>query len=138
MKLRIRAALAALAMMLGLGGAVAVAAPAQAAWTDCPDHYFCLWTGINGNATGTRYQWHYNTFVDSYHNGIRLESGISNRGWSFYNRTHAAVIIFDANNCSTASWHREMQNNQYASAPGSDWGGRVSSLQLWNASPLTC
>jgi hypothetical protein len=136
MRNRIIAALVALAAALGIG--LGVASPAQAAWADCPDHYFCLWTGINGNATGTRYQWHYNTFVDSYHNGIRLPSGISNRGWSFYNRSHAAVIIFDAVDCNTGSWNREMQNNQYASAPGSDWGGRVSSLQLWNASPLRC
>jgi hypothetical protein len=136
MRNRIMAALVALAAMLGLG--LGVASPAQAAFSDCPDHYFCIWVGPNGGATGTRFQYHYNTFVDSYHNGIRLPSGVANRGTSFYNRTHAAVIIFDANNCDVAQWNREMQNNQYANAVGSDWYDRVSSIQLWNASPLKC
>lgn len=132
MRNKIKIFLMALAVALGLG--VGVAAPAQAAWTDCPDYYFCIWTSTN--ATGSRYQYHYNTFVDSYHNGIRLGSGITNRGYSFYNRTHVWVGIFDSTNCNKSPWWRGMDNNQYATSQGSDWGGRVSSVQLGNAIPL--
>ena len=110
------------------------AVPAQAAWSDCPDYYFCIWT--NTNATGSRYQYHYNTFVNSYHNGIRLGSGVANRGYSFYNRTHYWVGIFDDGTCHKSPWWRIMTNNQYATAQGSDWGGRVSSVQLGNAIPV--
>jgi hypothetical protein len=116
-----------------IAGAGFAAAPAQAAWSDCPDYYFCIWTSTN--ATGARFQYHYNTFVDSYHNGIRLGSGVANRGFSFYNRTHVWVGIFDSNNCVKAPWWRTMNNNQYATTQGSDWGGRVSSVQLGNAIP---
>ncbi len=107
--------------------------PAQAAWTDCPDNYFCIWTGTN--ATGSRYQYHRETIQDGTNNGLRLGSGISNRGYSFYNRSHVWIGIFDSNNCRKSPWWRAMDNNQYATAQGSDWGGRVSSIQLGNAIP---
>ena len=112
------------------------AAPAQAAASDCPSGYFCIWTATN--YSGSRYQYAYGTFVDSYHNGIRLGSGISNRGYSFYNRTGSAVRIFDDGTFHLSPWARDMNNGQQATTQGSDWGGRVSSIQLQAASPLTC
>lgn len=122
-----------LAVLMGFVGFSA--APVQAAWVDCPDYYFCIWTSTN--ATGSRYQYHYNTFVGSYHNGIRLGSGITNRGYSFYNRTHSWVGIFDSVDCRKSPWWRTMDSAQYATAQGSDWGGRVSSVQLGNAIPVS-
>jgi len=133
MRSKIMTALMALAVAVGLG--VGVASPAQAAWADCPDNYFCIWTNVN--ATGGRYQYHRDTIQDGTNNGLRLGSGISNRGYSFYNRSHVWIGIFDSNNCRKSPWWRGMDNNQYATAQGSDWGGRVSSIQLGNAIPVS-
>jgi hypothetical protein len=125
-----------LSLMAALGVGFTAASPAQAVMGECTSGSFCIWT--NTNYTGSRYQYSYATLVDAYHNGIRLGSGITNRGYSFYNRTGDWVAIYDASNCSTASWYRDMYSGQFASAEGSDWGGRVSSIQLTRASPLTC
>jgi hypothetical protein len=114
-------------------------APARAEFADCPTEYFCIWTGING--TGSRYQWSKQTIINGTANGIRLGSGITNRGYSFYNRLQGAswaVNIYDSGNCNRSPWYRTMQAGQGATAQGSDWGGRVSSIQLWNASPTLC
>lgn len=131
---------AAIAVALGLGLA---ASPAQAAASDCPTNTFCLWTAINYG--GSRYEYPRSAFLDgsSYnptHNGIRLTSGVANHGYSFYNRLGSSwpVNIYDDLNCSTADWYRTMVNGQMATAQGSDWGGRVSSIQLQSASPLLC
>ena len=114
-------------------------APAQAAASDCPSGYFCIWTGTG--YSGSRYQWSESTLIDSYHNGIRLGTGINNRGYSFYNHlthTNMKVMIFDNGTCADSGWYRTMVIGQMANASGSDWGGRVSSIQLWNAFPLGC
>lgn len=42
-------AISALLMLLGLG--VATAAPAAAAWDDCPTTHACFFAGLNGNST---------------------------------------------------------------------------------------
>lgn len=131
---RLIAAIAAL--VAGIVGSLVAVAPAQAAPSDCPSGYMCIWTNING--TGARFQWSYGTIVDSYHNGVRLGSGITNRGLSFYNRTGSAIRIYDDPTCHLSPWARDMSNGQYATAQGSDWGNRVSSFQLQAASPLTC
>lgn len=124
------------AMIAAMVGGLVVAAPARAAMGECTSGYFCIWT--NTNYTGSRFQWSYGTLVDSYHNGIRLGSGITNRGYSFYNRTGDWVTIFDSGTCALSPWYRDMYSGQFASATGSDWGGRVSSIQLTRASPLAC
>jgi hypothetical protein len=125
---------AAVAVILGGIGGSFVASPAQAAASDCPDGYFCIWTGAG--YTGSRYQYSNSNFLAGTNNGIRLVSGITNRGYSFYDRVGKAVYIIDGPACGSSTWNREMQNGQAAS--GGDWGGRVSSIQLWNAFPLSC
>lgn len=135
---RFLAALAAFTM--ALSGALAVSSPAQAAFSDCPSNYVCIWAGTN--ATGSRFQWSKQTILNGTNNGIRLGSGITNRGYSFYNRLTGggnwAVYLFDSYNCVEQPWRRSLSQGQQATAQGSDWGGRVSSFQLWNAAPLTC
>lgn len=131
-----------LAVLMSAAAAVAglmTPSPGYAVASDCPTDYFCVW--INYDYLGGRWQASKTQFVNAYHNGIHLPTGFNNAGKSFYNHLSGAswaVIIFDASNCSTGSWNREMQAGQKATAQGSDWGNRVSSVQLWNASPLTC
>jgi hypothetical protein len=115
------------------------ATPAYAAASDCPVDNFCIWTATN--YSGSRFQYTKTTLVNGVNNGIRLTSGISNRGYSFYNHLSGAswkVNIYDSGNCAQSPWFRTMTSGQQATAQGSDWGGRVSSIQLTNASPLTC
>jgi Peptidase inhibitor family I36 len=40
-----------LGLVLGLTTAAAVATPAQAAWSDCPQFFSCYWNNTNGNGT---------------------------------------------------------------------------------------
>jgi hypothetical protein len=135
--LNIKRALVALLMSIGVIVGLG-AVPAQAALSDCPSGYMCIWTSTN--FTGSRFQYSYGTLVDSYHNGIRLTSGISNHGYSFYNKlgTGLEINIYDSVNCAQSPWYRTMDQFQSATTQGSDWGGRVSSIQLTPASPLTC
>lgn len=131
---RAMAALAVFAVIL-----FGMQAPARAEFADCPEEYFCIWTSING--TGSRFQWSKRTIIDGTANGIRLGSGITNRGYSFYNRligTNWAVNVYDSGNCNRSPWYRTLLGGQAATAQGSDWGGRVSSIQLSSASPTTC
>lgn len=130
MRHRILAFALALAALLGLIG---VASPAQAALLDCPNHYFCLWTGTG--YTGARYQWSYAQIDATARNGFWLGSGVSNRGYSFYNRSGTTMNIYDDPNCAYSPWTRTMANGQYANAAGSDWGGRVSSIQFETSAP---
>lgn len=120
--------------------AISIAAPANAAASDCPVNNFCLWTGTA--FSGSRYQFTRAAFTGgtSVHNGIRLTSGVTNMGSSFYNRLGSSwsVNIYDSTNCATSPWFRTMVNGQSANAAGSDWDNRVSSIQLQSASPLTC
>jgi hypothetical protein len=131
--------LASIALALDL-----TAVPATAAASDCPDLRFCIWTG--DNFTGSRYEYSRSNFTDTgspthpLYNGIRLPSGLTNQGSSFYNRLgqYWDVNIYDAVNCDAGQWFRTVVNGQAANAAGSDWQNRVSSIQLQSASPLHC
>ena len=125
MRTKLKAALLTLAASVSL---LSVAAPAQAALTDCPLGSFCLWTATN--YSGSRFQYSKATFDAHYRHGIEFGSGVSNRGYSFYNHTTVAINIYDSGDCSYSPWTRTMASGQYATAQGSDWGGRVSSAQI--------
>jgi hypothetical protein len=125
MRTKITAALLTLAASIGL---LVTAAPAQAALTDCPTGSFCIWTATNYG--GSRYQYSKATLDAHYRHGIELGSGVSNRGYSFYNHTTVSINIYDSADCSYSPWTRTMARGQYATAQGSDWGGRVSSIQI--------
>src|ERR1051325_9963399 len=118
----------ALISLLVLGLTVGGQAPALAARTDCPSGYFCLWTSTN--YSGSRYQWPQTTFNIAPNTGIAMGCGVSNRGYSFYNHLTQLVYIYDDGHCHTSPWYRQMSAGQYATAQGSDWGGRVSSVGL--------
>lgn len=113
------------------------AQPAKAVPADCPLGYFCIWYGNDG--LGTRYQFPYSQFLSGQNNGISFGSGLSNRGYSFYNRlgetsgVSRSVAIIDSAHCNPTPWFRKMVNAQFATTQGSDWGGRVSSIQLYSA-----
>jgi peptidase inhibitor family I36 len=132
MRVKIQAALASVAAMIGLGIGVA-AAPAQAAVTDCPVGNFCIWTLTN--YSGTRYTINYSDIYAGSNHGYRLGTFASNRGRSFYNHTTASINIYDDGACGYSPWTRTMSSGQYATSQGSDWGDRVSSLQIARYAP---
>lgn len=130
MRTKLAAVLLTLAASVSL---LSVAAPAQAALTDCPLGSFCLWTGTD--YSGSRYSYTKATIDNHYRDGIELSSGISNRAYSFFNHTSVAINIYDSVDCSYNPWTRTMSAGQYATAQGSDWGGRVSSIQFTSSQP---
>lgn len=125
---RIAATFAAIVAAVAVG--LAPSSPALAALQDCSYGSFCMWTSTN--YTGARFEWTKATIVAQ--KGISMGSGVSNRGYSFFNRVDQTVTIFDRNDCnygSSSGWKRNMVSGQYATAQGSDWGGRVSSVTLY-------
>lgn len=124
---RIMAVAGALTLAVGLG-----AAPAQAAASDCNTIAFCIWTGVNGNFTGSLFKFSQGSFTAANNYSIRLGSGVSNRGSSFVNDTTHTMYLFDTTNCThDGTWWRSMSPGQQANAVGSDWLNRVSSIG-WN------
>lgn len=121
-------------------GGLSFASPAQAADPNaaCPSGTFCIFTGQN--YTGTRWTFTLDMFLDGYNNGIRLSSGINNKGESFVNRMQEgySIWMFDSGTCASYPWARKMTLGQAATSQGSDWGHRVSSVQLAPAAPLSC
>lgn len=114
-------------------GVLASAAPAHAAVTDCPTGNFCIWT-LN-NYTGTRYTINYSDIYAGTNHGYRLGVFASNKGRSFYNHTTTSINIYDDGACGYNPWTRTMASGQYATSQGSDWGDRVSSLQIARYAP---
>lgn len=127
--------------LMALGAAVAVffvtlgiiSAPAQAAAADCGTNRFCIWVGVNGNYTGTRFEYLASGFTSTNNYTKRLGSGVGNRGTSFVNNTSRTMYLFDAVNCAhlNGEWWRSMAPGQHADAAGSDWYQRVSAIG-WN------
>ena len=136
--MRKRTLAATIAAVAATAGLIAPS-PGYALASDCPSDYFCVW--INYDYLGGRWQASKTQFVNAYHNGIHLPTGFNNAGKSFYNHLIGSswqVNIYDSANCFQGPWYRTMQAGQKATAQGSDWGNRVSSVQLSSASPLTC
>jgi hypothetical protein len=130
MRTKIAAFLLTLAATLGV---LTATTPAQAAANDCPLGSFCIWTSTN--YSGSRYQYSRATIENHYRHGIELGSGVSNRGYSFFNRMTVPINIYDSFDCEYSPWTRTMSAGQEATAQGSDWGGRVSSIQLLDYDP---
>jgi hypothetical protein len=124
---------AALLAVAAAAGALTAPATAQAAVTDCPIGYFCIWVGTG--YTSTRYQWNKSTIDAQANDGFTLPVGPNNRGNSFYNHTTVAINIYDASHCAYSPWTRTMLSGQFANAAGSDWGNRVSSIQIESSAP---
>lgn len=130
---RIKAALVASATLAALVAGTAIATPAQAAVTDCALGNFCIWTGYG--YTGTRYTYAKNSIDAGTNHGVRLGTLASNHGRSFYNHTTVAINIYDNGACGYNPWTRTMTSGQFANAQGSDWGDRVSSIQIESYAP---
>ncbi|MFD0078539.1 FG-GAP-like repeat-containing protein [Streptomyces sp. NPDC127166] len=106
---------AALATTLGLtslGLLGAGAAPAQAAFSDCPKGYFCGWASSDGSSTGPMFKTNTNMpTLGSWDNKIGTR----------YNRTGLNVCMYDQQNYGLAngySWDTPDQN--YPTTGGSD------------------
>lgn len=120
-KKRLGATLATL--VLGLGGVVVAAAPAQASVTDCLSGKLCLWDDINYN--GPLYMYSGST---SCYNLISQNDHAS----SAKNRTSRTVRLYLNANCSGN--YQELYTNEswgdFRVAPCCDtWNDRVSSFK---------
>lgn len=114
-------------------GVLAAASPAQAALTDCPVGNFCIWSSTNYG--GTRWTFNKSSIDAGTNHGIRLGTFATNQGSSFYNHTTVKINIYDSNDCEYSPWTRTMSSGQYATAQGSDWDNRVSSIQITAEAP---
>lgn len=125
-----------LALLIGgVGGAVASAVPAQAAYADCPSTMFCIWW--DANYTGARWQISESSLIDSPNNGVYV-GWIDDEGSSVYNRTGHDIMMFDGANCGPIGWNRTIPTGTHWTAPGTAINDRISSIQRWNAYPLNC
>ena len=67
------------AVVLGVGGAVAVAQPAHAGWDDCPAGALCAWLGPNGTG-GTPGKVYGNNNDLSIYTKFRYAESVANNG----------------------------------------------------------
>ncbi|HSJ75804.1 MAG TPA: peptidase inhibitor family I36 protein [Gemmatimonadales bacterium] len=99
MRRRIAALLTALG--LGAGLAVAVEAPAQAAYSDCLSDYVCAFDGTGGSGLLV-------TVFRSPGTCYNLPGSANDKADSFYNHlsNHHAVQFYDGSNCTGHLMHR--------------------------------
>lgn len=120
------------AILVGLAAFVATLTTtpqqAQAKPGACSRGSFCIWTNIN--YSGSRFEYSLSKFHAGRNLGIRLSPAIANRGYSFANFTGLNVRLYDASNCARQPWTQVMERGRIVSAQGTNWGGRVSSIQL--------
>lgn len=133
---RIVAYLAALA--LAAAALLSPAAPAQAAWSDCPSGQFCMWTGYQG--TGSICQ--YSTYEIRTYGGFKTRiDGCNNNTRSWWNRSGTYnIMVIDGDGCDvyTPYWKRVLQPGQSATGEGSDWNNRISSINVSPPYSLAC
>lgn len=88
-----KAVAGAAALILGVGGAVAVGAPAQANFAWCPAGKVCLSSDTNGNGT----KWSY--WTTGMRGGKAFPSSLRYIAESVYNRTDSDITLFDNPRC---------------------------------------
>lgn len=126
---RLASALAAVAVVGG--GAVVAAAPANAAVSDCPSGYSCLWQGIKyPGAPNARFE----SSVSLGTSSNKINS-IANRGRSSYARywdgNFSGGSIYLANPARSSEQNADpFLENGTTSRPGENWANRISSAQF--------
>jgi hypothetical protein len=86
-RVKSRLAFVAVAIVTAVSGHLVAAAPAEAAWSDCPSGWFCLWTGENG--TGGLFY----TAAQPQDLGF-----MNNNARSVWNRSNWHYCLYDATN----------------------------------------
>lgn len=153
MRKRLFAALAAL--VLALGGSLAVATPAQAAVFGCPDGgYICFYNYESYNAAGGIYVWYQGTGVGNCHvlptsgqvgwtNGKVYNATTSILfNWTGDNLIQRQITFYDANTCSNSDYKFAAvvypgQLTGYPRLADFGWNDRIGSFKVCAAVQCT-
>ena len=108
----------------------AVAAPADAQYSRCPDGWFCAFTGQNGNGAMAQYKW-----GDGNLNDADGPTGMSNNIESVWNRRADLFKVYANPGCNATPWIGINGGEQRSWAPGAFWSNQIESLVYLHAPP---
>lgn len=133
MRTTTRGRLASLAILTVLGVGAGAVVPAQAAYSDCPSGYACLWTGNNypGGPNGYFYTSLSNTEIGGLDN--KTNSIVNNGNSSvayFYDRADMSGASISLNNPAKGGQSRDPMLSNGTDATSTSWADKISSAKF--------